>query len=677
MKSLFHDTFKILFPWLEKKIDQPNTPEPIYFGVTQPTQYFVGREEEVQQLSELFLNRYGPIFSISGIGGQGKTELVRQFIKTLKNLISPPSIIWLRGDRANIFQSDISRLIQFLTIPSPENAIASDSAFQIWFNMSINFPNNWLVIIDNVDEMYFEFKQTIGVLIRHGAFVIVTTRRIDILSGEAIQMKLYVLKQEDAQLLVANFLDQSPNAEVKDLCNELGNHALALRQAISYISAQQNEIKTSYSIKNYLNDLDNDKKLLQSEVFLDGYEETIYLIVARTTASIQDKFPRIGEAAAKLMRILCLIQPDGISIQFLSKVLTRNPESVSEIQYPKLKDELHQALLLLKKFSLIFYDGESSVTIHRVTQKITKFINQPHDQYFQYIFDAIDFPHISKKELQHLLTVWEHVVPGTKKRSFNYIIATHNRIFHLLSVRLTKAVAEQNCVTETRKIENCLHAILENVEYRKVLRMLKEVPEKEMRVHGESYPEALYMSLQIDYIMLIMNKFEQDVQWYEEMLNLQIRLYGSDHEDTMRIRIGMAIVLQAVGRADEALLIFLEVSIWERKNLGEFHRSTLSTDNNIGILLLKRKQFEEAKEKFEFLLSQRQAALGKEDQDTLISQEGLALTLWELGNEAEAVMMMTEVLNLRDKVLGPDDPLTQFSRSVTSHWETVIKAQLP
>lgn len=242
----------------------PSSPIPFRFRVSKPTQFFVGRQPELDQLYEFYRTRSNFLIVISGMGGQGKTQLCLQFLNTLTH---QPSLIWLNGDGPTNLTLSLARVAECLQIPHGNSVVLDEILAQVSSKMSTNSPTGWVVVIDNVDEMYVEFTLTIPILLGHGAFVLVTTRRMDILSGEAEHLKLDVLNQIDAQHLIQKQLGPQSEEDLKNLCHEMGNHALALRQSVSYIRSQQIENRSTYSIPDYLSDLAKDKTLLANRHF--------------------------------------------------------------------------------------------------------------------------------------------------------------------------------------------------------------------------------------------------------------------------------------------------------------------------------------------------------------------------------------------------------------------------
>lgn len=341
--------------------------------------YFVGRTKELEEIKGLFTNPCPPkLCVVSGIGGQGKTELCRQFCKNFDNKLSPPTVTWLNGSNGSILESSIRRLAQSLQIPiSNEGAPVpfNEIIVKISDKITAKSSNGWVVVIDDVDETYEELKSI--QIIEHCAFVLITSRRADILLGETkLQINLDVLDKDDAMRFVRIRLSQpQTDADIEALCQELGNHALALRQAVYFINAQQELDPNCCGIRDFIDIFTQDCpdwNLLQDIIFEDWHDKNIYKIVNRTMAKIQENHGPIGQKAAKLMEILSLMKSEGIPVECFKKFLKIVKRGDQNTQCPAINGDLHQSLLLLKRYCIISYSDKSNIFIHRLVQKFTK-----------------------------------------------------------------------------------------------------------------------------------------------------------------------------------------------------------------------------------------------------------------------------------------------------------------
>jgi hypothetical protein len=271
------------------------------------------------------------------MGGQGKTELCKQFIHQ-NTSPSPSFITWLHGDSYQQLSSSIQNLAQFLTLSIID---ASGKPLQIKqqiLQISTHFknlcPSNaiWLIIIDNVDEEYpSEFEEILNLLINLveiQSFVLITSRRNNIFPGYIQQLRLQTMTPTDAHLLVKNILSNSSDDDISILCETLGNHALALQQASAFILQKQHTtIKgSSYSIQDYVVEFKGSQEtILQHPIKFSNYDKTIHSIVQTTLVAIRgNDIPEQSTGRAwreEIGIILGLIHPDGIHIETSHKLV--------------------------------------------------------------------------------------------------------------------------------------------------------------------------------------------------------------------------------------------------------------------------------------------------------------------------------------------------------------------
>ena len=82
MESLGPETSQIVInPIKRPTLEETSTSKIISFGIIPPIKTFTGRRQEIETLFHHLENPDVDVVVISGIGGQGKTQLSRQFLK--------------------------------------------------------------------------------------------------------------------------------------------------------------------------------------------------------------------------------------------------------------------------------------------------------------------------------------------------------------------------------------------------------------------------------------------------------------------------------------------------------------------------------------------------------------------------------------------------------------------
>lgn len=337
---------------------------------------------------------------------------------------------------------------------------------------------------------------------------------------------------------------------------------------------------------------------------------------------------------------------------------------------PKTNSELiHQVLLLLKKYSLISYDGETSIFIHRLIQKVARRSNSI---FVKFILNAMCKHDLTKKEVRQVVSIWELADADTIKQYSNYPIRIFSKMYEHSMVLEMKPFAEKNYQLlthflgpnhkDTLGIQRFVaHALSENGDYDGALAKYTELLEKQNRILDEDSIEILATTGSIASILGTLEKYNESIQWYKQLLQSQLRLFGND-KLTMITRNNLALVFVKVGRVNEALYQYNEVLGFCKNSSGDAHDLFLTVRHNMAIILFNQGRYDEAKTEFESVLSVRLELYGEEHVLTVDSQYLLAVALWALGRLEEALTMMGEVLELRQKILGVNHATTQLTR---------------
>ncbi len=84
----------------------------IRFGLIPQNKTFVGRDKELEEIQKFYENPMIQCLVISGMGGQGKTELCRKFI----NNLNATCITWLNGKSLQELNSSLQKLAESLNL---------------------------------------------------------------------------------------------------------------------------------------------------------------------------------------------------------------------------------------------------------------------------------------------------------------------------------------------------------------------------------------------------------------------------------------------------------------------------------------------------------------------------------------------------------------------------------
>ena len=195
--------------------------------VLTPSPIFVGRQREQREIFE-FLDKYKKIF-VSGMGGIGKSQLVRQFAITYKPSFRSISWASYTTDLKSLIVSDEDIKITNFTRSSSQES--KDEYFIRKYDYLLkNLTEEDLIIIDNFDVTTDECLDKIMNL---PAKIIFTTR---IKQGNNYFVDRIESDEELFELFVKCYprtLDEKNTSIVKDIIKFLCGHTLAIRMVAS------------------------------------------------------------------------------------------------------------------------------------------------------------------------------------------------------------------------------------------------------------------------------------------------------------------------------------------------------------------------------------------------------------------------------------------------------------
>lgn len=125
----------------------------ISFGVTAPTKAFIGRNVELKKIREKLKENHDIVVSqsitITGLGGVGKTELTRQFIKKYGKEDFYGRVIWIEAESNETVESSFKQFAMQLRIPdasSKDTKAIINEVFEYFKGFKVLF------VFDNFDN---------------------------------------------------------------------------------------------------------------------------------------------------------------------------------------------------------------------------------------------------------------------------------------------------------------------------------------------------------------------------------------------------------------------------------------------------------------------------------------------------------------------------------------------
>lgn len=376
----------------KKKYENPSK-IPTLFDLRKPIRNFSGRVELLKKLHRILLSERtiaivptlssldisasppssssqatsGSSFSITGLGGIGKTQLALRYSELYAREYDF-NILWISAETHENLAYSFHRLANKLQLNILDSYGQKKDLGEIIDAVYEYFSDRKsLFIFDNV-ENHRAIENYLPKTMWGNKPTLLITSRYNNWENVASVLSLGVFTQQETEELIKKSLDLSDNTEnekIKELNQLLQGLPLALQQALAYIKLRKNT-DASFSIENYiLLYKEKCQQLLNfnfSKFNNDPYAHTVYTTWLITLEKIKS-FP-LGQDALEALYIMAYLDPDNI---ILSKFYYLNHIN-RNLKFYDLDGIMH----LLTSYSMINQAQESKFTIHRLLQQVIR-----------------------------------------------------------------------------------------------------------------------------------------------------------------------------------------------------------------------------------------------------------------------------------------------------------------
>jgi tetratricopeptide (TPR) repeat protein len=364
-----------------------------YLHPPSPPAFFSGRQDELQELSKVFAQPFPCVAVVSGVGGQGKSTLVDQWIKrhqTDEFVTGFAAGFWCTAHQAGFtFDNFLDQVLAYLTRDAFDKLGFEDPAARAQRLIELLQKRPSLIVVDGIERWLrgwnhasadLHSADTVGdrvgyypVLddflrsasgIRNGTHLVLTTRALPaVLDYTAISMvpvgepgmrySLEGLSDDDAVTLLRSMGVSEEFAELRDAARGYGNHPLALTVLGGLIA-------NGYRLAQ-----------LNADRVLD-HRERLYELLEKTRINLPG-----GEQAERFLQVASH-SIDNPSLEMVRTVLTRlqhkEPGALSRLlgrfsQSPNKDTEpdMLEMAVMLDSWHLLAWDRSNGVlTIHPV-----------------------------------------------------------------------------------------------------------------------------------------------------------------------------------------------------------------------------------------------------------------------------------------------------------------------
>ncbi|KAM6483909.1 hypothetical protein HDV62DRAFT_389029 [Trichoderma sp. SZMC 28011] len=607
--------------------------------------------------------------SLYGLGGTGKTQIALEYAFQLQKTHPTVSVFWIHASSAARFRQAFASIAQKYDIPGyAEPKVDMLLLVKGWLEEKDR--GEWLMIIDNADDMQLFFGQPAGTttspskekdeehLARylpecaHGTILITTRNKqvgVRMTKGQQPIEVLRMNEGESAQLLRARLKGISAtNTQLSMLSSQLEHLPLALAQAAAFVQ------ETSITVHKYLQLLSNSDMdivyLLSREFETVGRDTEAPQAVAQTWMLSFQQIEQQHVLASELLSFMSMLDRQDIPAQFLSHYGKQTGGGV-----PRAEIELTEALGILKAFSFVTETTDSgSFDMHRLVQLVTR----------KWLTSRGTISRFSTEALMTVSNMYPYGQYETRTKCAAYL-SHANAVLHLNGLKSKdekKARASLlYCIADYFNFEGkWSQAEMFHTEAREIRRELL----------GADHRDTLRSMHSLALTYTYRGRWKEAEDLLVQVIEARKIKLGADHPDTLASMSNLALTYTYQGRRKEAEDLHLQVMEACKIKLGADHLDTLSSMSNLAFTYQYQGRWEEAEDLLVQVIEACKIKLGADHPDILVRMNNLASTFRDQGRWKEAEDLLVQVMETWTIKLGADHPYTltsMFNLAIT--WE--------
>ncbi|KAL5638894.1 hypothetical protein ACGC1H_003304 [Rhizoctonia solani] len=620
-----------------------------------PTPIFIGCEAKIRQVESCIVggNQERRLCVVHGLGGTGKTQLVRKVIERMHETWK--EVIYIDASTQESIENTLGA-----AVPTKGAGDTYKNALQ-WLE---SYHEPWLIVFDGADDSSFALQDYIP-NVNYGSIVI-TTRLLDravLAQGPHSVCKVSGMDPDNALALLLKSSRRSDQTlspkemeNARALLKELGYLGLAIVQAGTFIGQSLNMSITEYRSYFLSHRQEGLETYNEFPSTADDYGHTVYTTWLMSYAQLQPQ-------AQELLWLIAFL-PQTLSINLFRRAASGVRSYEPNFPVTPLENSAQEKV---QKFLSTFLDAKEcwdELAFADVINEITSHSLLEYDQINQsysihvlvqdwartIIPFALDLASTCAKAL-----LSASIPLGCSSEAINWRIQLGPHVDFLLSnypgaLEINHAYA--------------FATVYQDVEqWDKLVQLQEPTREAAVRTFGEGHPKTLKFTSELaeTYNKLAESHFKKG-QYHDaenmagQALNGRKQVLGEDHSDTLASMATLAVIYLKQGKLNEESSLNLQVFDTRKRVLGETHPDTLKSANNLAASYFRRGRLDEAEALVIHVRECRQQMLGKDHPDTLTSMANLAAIYSEQGKLNKAEALNVQVLNTRKKMIGEDHP---------------------
>ncbi|KNZ77062.1 Nephrocystin-3 [Termitomyces sp. J132] len=702
--------------------------------VAPPSDLFMGRKEIITQLEEFFngnqlsLEPSQRCFVLYGLGGAGKTQIMRKFCHDYGKRFS---MIYMIDAYS---QASIEQLLVMVA----QNAQLAQNTPKAALEWLCHQKTEWLMIFDNADDPKVDLWKFIPNC-SHGNILITSRNEQSKKYARKNFIKVGEMSDEDS-LAILFEASQRHNASdhehaiAKELVQELGHLALAIVQAGSYLYLNQH-----VGFSQYLENIKENKSryLSDDEENMDRHEHSIF-------ATWNLSYQELDDKAKSILMMCSVLHYSKIPVSILKRAW-ENLKKNSEPDNQNIRDVLgsfttkegnwdssiqEKAIKALQSYSLVEIApgvGDLLLEVHPLVHAWSYESLSEEEQVYaqdcaQQLFVSItgkleEAEDVNGQALKAHSEVSESSHPYAIEAMANtaatfrragklekaedlewQILKAHTTNFGrndsrttLAIVNLIETLQTSEKLEEAEKLEQQLLETFKEVYGSKhpftigamtahgiTLRRtgrLQEAEDLECQVlktrieaFGSKHPDTIIAIGNLAATLKAARKLEEAEDFAQQFLSARLEAFGSTHPDTIIAMGNLAGVLEMAGKLEEAENLQDQALQACIATFESSHPETIQARANLAVTMRKTGKLEKAEDLEQQVLKACVDKFGESNHNTIRAKANLAVTLETTGKLKEVEELEQQVLKARMEVFGdkhPDTLLAMANHAVT------------
>ncbi len=617
------------------------------FGVNR---FFTGRIEELNRIhEELHCDSHkgltqGQTLVICGIGGVGKTTLVRHYAEAFWRCFL--HIFWV--DSRKGYEKEFA-LIHDLLMPERKDIGLAEGDKAAVALIQLNNSDHRLLIIDNAED---ETSVTPWIPKAGGCWTIITSRYNAWSSAAVKKIELTVLDKESALgFLLKRAANTSQDEDLRnvigredelkacrDLAQRLGYLPLAMDQAAAFIFQQG----VGYGFIDYLEEFEVSTRELLNKKSL-GSTEYPDSVVTTWNSSIE----RLKPGARAVLRFSSYLANTPLPLDFFVEAfdvvvgLAKNFGDDNELTKPSgRKTWIRSQVNSLAAYSLATLSGHN-FSIHPVL-KTVEFLNQTSaesemcwDATISLLSEVAPEPLWKDDRREH----WSLAV----ERNWAQILRHVNALEQLEYKRKDKGLSSAYMFL-------VINAHASTGEFQQVVPVCEELCAVLLATEGQDDPKYLEARDCLAYLQKQSGHYQEALDTFQSLEHANWK----DKRDPLRIRHNIACMMRRCEDADNAESIMRDVLVERERSFGENDYETVTSIHDLGFILDKLGRLDEAEDCYRRAEERWAKTLGPANPDTRVARQNLASLFGKKGDFGRAEIAQRELLESTIKVLGTE-----------------------